>query len=71
MLGQAFRGQVAIFKEQLVRAQGEGDFSSHRDAESTARCLVVGLQGMSLLAKIPANQDLLNGIAEEILRVLH
>jgi TetR/AcrR family transcriptional repressor of nem operon len=67
---RAFADLEELFRAQLVLAQEEGGFGADRDPQSTAKFLVMSMQGMNLMAKAADDGDQLGQLAEEILRVL-
>ncbi len=70
VLEAAFADKMELIRRQLTLAQEEGDFGADRDPESTAKFMVMCMQGMMLMAKASEQNEDLGRIAEEILRVL-
>lgn len=54
----------------LRRAQTLGTFGADRDADATATFIQCSLQGLSLLARTRPKRAVIDGVVDEILRVL-
>ncbi len=61
---------IALMSEALIRAQNEGDFAKSRDPGVTARFILLGVQGLAVMAKATSDAKMVRLVAEEILRSL-
>lgn len=59
-----------LFREALDRAKAHGEIAATADAESLARFLVAGIQGLRLVGKANPDRHVLEGTAAVMLRCL-